>query len=131
MDAVVYNSVGGRSDAASATGSLHAKTKDIKDLLANKNIITYGTAIKSVQRGSASASVSPGNAVTISAVDTSKSMVIANSRSESNDTTVGEVGVVIGATATLTNSTTLTLIREDMNTVTPSVTVVWQVIEFY
>jgi hypothetical protein len=70
--------LGAQADAASATGSLHAKVKELKNYLAGKNIIAYGTAIKSIQKGSISfpAGSSTSYSATISSVSTSKAFVI-------------------------------------------------------
>ena len=71
--------VGLRTDAASATGSLHAKVKDVKSAvstIAGKNIINHGSAIKSIQRGTIQLSTSEtSKTATISSVSTSKTML--------------------------------------------------------
>lgn len=70
--------VGQAGDAANAAGSLHAKVKELKDYLAAKNIVAYGSAIKSIQKGTiniAAGSYTYGTA-TISSVNTAKAVVI-------------------------------------------------------
>jgi len=71
--------LGMRADAASATGSLHAKVKDVKSAvstIAGKNIINHGSAIKSIQRGTIQLSTSEtSKTATISSVNTSKTML--------------------------------------------------------
>lgn len=70
MDVVVYNSLGAQDDAASATGSLHAKATDIKNtLVANRN------QIKSWQRVTGSSEDNDVLTLSLSTVNPSKCMV--------------------------------------------------------
>ena len=70
MDVVVYNSLGAQDDAASATGSLHAKATDIKNtLVANRN------QIKSWQRVTGSSESNYVLTLSLSTVNPSKCMV--------------------------------------------------------
>jgi len=131
LDAIVpYNelttNLGQKADAASSTGTAHAKLKDIKDYLTGSNIVTYGTAIKSIQKGK----ITIGNSqtsgtATITSVTTSKAFVL-------------PLGVSLngaeGATAffcrlELTNSTTVTATRG--GTSANDLTAGYVVIEFY
>lgn len=113
--------VGLRTDAASASGSLHGKTKDVKaavSAIASKNIINNGSAVKSVQRGMASiASGSISQVMNISAVDMSKTLVIWGGAHADF------------SSVELTATTTVTAYRG--NTSSTAVHVRWQVIEFY
>ena len=75
----IRRQVGLRTDSASASGSLHAKTTDVKNAvnsIAAKNIVNYGSAIKSIQRGMIQLSSSErSKTATISSVSTSKTML--------------------------------------------------------
>jgi len=75
----IDTNVGAKTDAASSTGSLHAKVKDVKSAvstIAGKNIINHGSAIKSIQRGTIQLSTSEtSKTATISSVNTSKTML--------------------------------------------------------
>lgn len=104
--------IGLRDDAASATGSVHAKVKETKDYLAARPLIANGSAIKSIQRGTVA--VKNGDLVTISAVVMAKSILIVTSN--------------LDTTGQITATTTLTLDSNPLNT---DGTADWQVIEFY
>jgi hypothetical protein len=116
--------VGLRTDAASATGSLHAKVAYI----AEKDIVKNGSAIKSIQRGTLVLSGLSATA-SISEVNVNKTMlnlVGASSKSKS----------VSGTPATghhfvrlvLTSGTTVSATREASDA---DATVSYEVIEFY
>jgi len=112
--------VGLRTDAADATGSLHAKTSS----MVAKPIIANGSAVKSVQRGTIAYTPNATVSATISAVDTSKAIAIFNSFfSFSKSTTIHYE--VYGF---LANSTTVT-IKADGND--NAGTAAYVVIEFY
>lgn len=75
----IRRQVGLRTDGASSTGSLHSKAGALKNDIAGiaaKNIVKYGSAIKSIQRGTAVlAGGTKSLQVTISAVNTNKAVV--------------------------------------------------------
>lgn len=75
----IRRQVGLRTDGASSTGSLHSKAGALKNDIAGiaaKNTVKYGSAIKSIQRGTAVlAGRTNSLQVTISAVNTNKAMV--------------------------------------------------------
>lgn len=139
----IRRQVGLRTDSADASGSLHAKVKDIKDnripainskigtpsdTRASNTVMGWlNTQVKSVQRGGTVASGS-GTNVTISSVNTSKAVVIAHGKC--NDTTRFHGG---GITANLTSSTNLNLSSgfHDGSSLWSDANVSWQVIEFY
>ena len=88
----------------------------------------FGGGIKSIQRGSTTLT---GNSdtVTISSVNTAKSIVIATYRSgrTKEDTT----NYAVSASAVLTNSTTLTVYRGRASPNVDNPTLDWQVVEFF
>lgn len=89
-----------------------------------------GGGIASLQRGTTNLGTTAGVAtvdVTISAVDTAKSVVLVSSRTNWNTGSSGELA--IGATAYLLNSTTLRVQRNG-STVVNTTTVAWQVVEY-
>ena len=118
----ISTNVGSNANAASATGSVHAKLKDIKSAIVSSG----GGGIKSVQRGAVSSSSYADN-VTITAVNLSKSFVnmqtartnaaAARPHDDNQSATVGR----------LTNSTTLRVYKSRDHPVSP---VDWEVIEF-
>ena len=139
--------VGLRTDEANAAGSLHAKTKDVKDSItvqigtsahtrANDTVMGWlATQVKSVQRGTVNLSgASTDTGVTISTVNTAKAVLIFNSRTAwtGGYNTAPEVGHILSnfATGVLTNATTLTF-SHNSTTSWPNTIVTWQVIEFY
>ena len=117
--------IGQRTDAASATGSLHAKVKDTKDYLASKDIIANGSVIKSVQRGTINVK-NESTTATISAVTTSKSVVTLLGF------TAGDSAVYsrMFPRVTLTDSTTVTAVTRTVDAST-DIYVNWQVVEYY
>lgn len=137
----IRRQVGLRTDAASSTGSLHAKVTEARssimtllNTIAGKNIINYGTAIKSIQRGVTAVDGTATPTATITAVTTTKAVVIATVNSASSDEDVSSViKLSFGATAVLTNSTTLTFAMSPIGTSSQSnfASISWQVIEFY
>lgn len=102
----ILTSVGNTGDPASSTGTLHAKSLDIRN---NMVVANGGSIIKSIQRGVTTAA-SGSITVTISAVNTGKAWI--NYDGES------------GYYAQLTNSTTITI------TATGGYIVSWEVIEY-
>jgi len=125
----IRRQVGLRTDAASASGSLHAKIKQTNEDIATikgKNIIANGSAVKSVQRGF----IVPSNLqevdVTISSVNTSKSIVII--------TTIPPIQDAAGSTncyltVYLKNSTTISM--PQCSNLISAPYIAWQIIEFY
>mgnify|MGYP001604112140 CR=1 FL=1 len=65
--AQILTNLGQRADAASATGSLHAKVKDIKD--------NPATVINSIQRGTVATDAGGGGTATITSVTVAKSLL--------------------------------------------------------
>ena len=138
--------LGMRADAASATGSLHAKVKDVKSAvstIAGKNIINHGSAIKSIQRGTIQLSTSEtSKTATISSVSTSKTMLnFLGARAAGRiytfwDSPYSQEYYLAAAntghhfvTLQLTSSTQITVTRAESNSV--SITVSYEVIEYY
>lgn len=138
--------LGMREDAASATGSLHAKVKDVKSAvstIAGKNIINHGSAIKSIQRGTIQLSSSEtSKTATISSVSTSKTMLnFLGARAPGRiylfwDSTYQEDYRLAAAetghhfvTLQLTSSTQITVTRAQSNNT--NITVSYEVIEYY
>ena len=148
--AFLRRQVGLRTDAASATGSLHAKTTRANNEIdatkttigtsahtrANDTVMGWlATQVKSVQRGTVSLSgASTDTGVTISTVNTAKAVLIFNSRTAWTGaySEVPDVGHILSnfATGVLTNATTLTF-SHNSTTSWPNTIVTWQVIEFY
>ena len=141
--AFLRRSVGLRDDAASATGSLHAKTKDVKDSItaqigtsahtrANNTVMGWlASPVKSVQRGVTTTPGTGGAAIVnvgISSVDTSKTVV-----NMLASTYVGRVTTDIGGVvyAHLTSSTNLRLENQGVATLAIGGSISWEVIEFY
>ena len=136
--------IGLRTDSADASGSLHAKVKDIKDngiATINSKIGTpsdtrasntvmgrLNTQVKSVQRGVTTAFFGLGTDVTISSVNTSKAVVIAHGECAGSAYSHGG-----GITANLTSSTNLNLSSGFYSDTGGggNADVSWQVIEFY
>jgi hypothetical protein len=133
--AFIRRQIGLRTDAASATGSLHAKVKnlaekigDSADVRTDNTLFGWASSpIKSIQRGVTSVNQNPTN-VTISSVGVSKAFVIANGRMTNNQFSGG------GITARLTSATNLELKSGFYNTDQQSyggAEVSWEIIEFY
>ncbi|MEN6349344.1 MAG: hypothetical protein ABFD08_08125 [Syntrophomonas sp.] len=122
----IGNQVGRKADTANSAGSLHAKIAELRATLLGKNIIYYGTVIKSIQVGTITVGNSgTSNTATIGAVTTSKAFVF-------------PLGVVLVGSETaasfffrweLTNSTTVTVTRGSISNNNPVVG--YAVIEFY
>ena len=139
--AFLRRSVGLRDDAASATGSLHAKTKDVKDSItaqigtsahtrASNTVMGWlNSPIKSIQRG---VTITPWanttTNVTISAVTTGKTMVHMLSTSYVGRITSDINGMVF---AHLTNTTNLRLENRGGATLGLGGSVSWEIIEYY
>lgn len=139
--------VGLRTDSADASGSLHAKVKDVKSAvstIAGKNIINHGSAIKSIQRGTIQLSTGEtSKTATISSVSTSKTMLnFLGARAaskyylfwEGDPAGTGYRHAVANTghhfvTLQLTSSTQITVTRAESNSV--SITVSYEVIEYY
>lgn len=94
----------------------------------------FGGAIKSIQRGSTTIISGFSATVTISSVNTAKSIVIATFRNGHGDSALNsDTNVSISASGVLTNSTTLTVFRGSggvFNNPNPYPTLDWQIIEF-
>ncbi len=135
----IRRQVGLRTDSASASGSLHAKVNSI----AGKNIINYGSAIKSIQRGTIQLSTSEtSKTATISSVSTGKTMLnflgahAASSYYTFWETISGDYCRHAAAktghhfvTLQLTSSTQITVTRAESNNT--NITVSYEVIEYY
>ena len=147
MDAaILYPQIGTKEDSANASGSLHAKTKDIKDKVnilgtssdnrASNTVMGWlASPIKSVQRGVITLNqLTATNSATISAVNTSKSFV--NFLGQGNDYIYSGLdpwlyGSHFGRLA-LTNSTTVTATRDMYSErCVGTLTISYEVIEFY
>jgi hypothetical protein len=116
--------VGNRTDAADSAGSLHAKTTDIKNAVSNvQTTLTAKSAIKSIQRGTAAAGAATPFSVTISSVNTSKTMVNLLGKHWNNTNTLTEANAFVSLY--LTDSTTLTI-----NSYVAGHTISWEVIEY-
>lgn len=87
----------------------------------------FGGGIKSIQRGSTTTTGS-SDTVTISSVDTTKSVVIATDRS--GQSLNGSAGLSPSASGVLTDATTLTVHRGYVVNSVVNPTLDWQVIEF-
>lgn len=150
MDAaILYPQIGTKEDSANASGSLHAKTKDIKDKVnilgtssdnrASNTVMGWlSSPIKSIQRGTGIMQLDKNEVtVTISAVTTSKTMInflgaSAGSRKYRDGGTSGVAYSVTGhhfLRLSLTNATTITVSRKENNNV--DATFSYEVIEFY
>ena len=121
--------LGSNSDASSASGSVHAKLKDIKTAV--------GSPIKSIQRGTIAFSDSKtSNTATIAAVDTAKTVLNFLGASAGGTHSMDNVGDVYGWAETahhffrlvLTNATTITATRSADNDVAAEVS--YEVIEY-
>lgn len=132
-------------DPASSTGSLHAKTKDIKNALAilgnSANVRTDNTImgwlaspIKSIQRGTISFTVSDtSKTATISSVNTNKAEIrllgMSNAYTWSGNSGTQLPFGGISARIALTNATTVTATRG--TALDSSLIVSYEVIEHY
>jgi hypothetical protein len=126
--------VGSNADASSSAGSVHAKIKELRATLLAKNIINYGSAIKSIQRGTIALSTSQtSNTATITAVTTTKAVALLLGVTGSSAQVSGEwSGLAEGhlfARVSLTNATTVTANRGIHYSST--LTVGYVVVEFY
>jgi hypothetical protein len=130
-------SVGLRDDAASASGSVHGKLKNLWNTVNTKlDKKVSQSGIKSVQRGTMlcgtgakSSDSQTTSTVTISDVNTAKSFVITGFiKGTGTNTDISKTRV----SAVLTNSTTLSLkVTAEDNWTSAEVFVTWQVVEFY
>lgn len=131
MDAaILYPQIGTKEDSANASGSLHAKVGHLDNAIgaiSAKNIINYGSAVKSIQRGTGILQATYSEvAVTISSVNVNKAMINFLGASE----TVGYVELVHHfVRLSLTNATTITANRQPNQNV--ATTFNYEVIEFY
>ena len=132
--------VGLRTDGASSTGSLHSKAGALKNDIAGiaaKNTVKYGSAIKSIQRGTAVlAGGTKSLQVTISAVNTNKAMVnFLGAQAKGSHYYYYESSYTYAYTGhhfvrlSLSSSTTLSIERAEHNTV--ELMASYEIIEFY
>ena len=134
LDAVntkIDTNVGAKTDAASATGSLHAKVKAFTDNYTptrasylDRKISQSG--IKSVQRGTHSGDTSKDITISISTIDPSKAFVILNFFN------IGLEGAYMPVLKSLLSNsftTTISCAKGSSGSMTASFS--WQVIEFY
>jgi hypothetical protein len=113
----IRRQLGLRTDAASASGSLHSKVADVKSSLTTE--ITNKSAIKSIQRGTATFTNGDTD-VTISAVTLNKSFIsMSGGRSSSTS--------AMDWHARLTSTTNLKITGESTET---GQTIAWEVIEY-
>jgi hypothetical protein len=128
--------MGLRTDAADASGSLHAKVKNVADNKIGDSADVRGdntvmgwlnTKIKSIQTGETTTTgESYDTYVTITSVNTSKAIVVAFGRPQSTGRSYG------GFTAKLTSSTNLYLKSGFTDGSSwGNAIICWQVIEFY
>ena len=144
----LIRTVGLRTDAADAAGSLHAKVAEAKsninthtdtkigtsaDTRASNTVMGWlSTPIKSVQRGVTQCSTTASDTtVTISDVITAKAMVIisASGTPGADTDTAYEIARKSLVRANLSSSTALVLTRA--NFAVDGMYVAWQVVEFY
>lgn len=135
----VRRQMGLRSDAPSASGSVHAKLGDIANKIgassdARENNTVMGwlnSPIKSIQRGITELTVNQSTTnVTISAVNTSKAFVVSSHSNSLNITSGDKHG--FNARVRLTSSTNLEIYRHYTSDHRfAGVYVAWEVIEFY
>lgn len=111
----IAHALGTRSDAASASGSLHAKVKDIKD--------NPPSVINSIQRGTISPAAAGSATATITSVTTSKALC-AFLGHQHNGTGANESS----ARVELTNATTVTAYSQQSGGGTA--TVGYEVVEY-
>lgn len=129
----VNTKIGATTDAASSTGGIFARLA-LNDYygatILNKNIIVNGSAIKSVQRGVLQMAKDASVTVSISPVNTSKTMVnnLGVTR-VSSITDVDELAEVMFYRLNLTDSTTLTSTRA--GTGFDNIYISWEVIEYW
>lgn len=125
--------LGSRNDAASSSGSLHAKATDIKNGVNSLLGRTTFPAVKSVQRGSAYTSTSSRyTTVSISSVNTSKSIVLITFSGELHSSRPPDYADWIYAAGMISaslSSSSITFKRG--HDITSGPTIEWQVIEFY
>lgn len=131
--------VGNRTDAASSTGSLHAKAKDTSDKIgssadtraSNTLFGVAGTQVKSIQRGTSTMTTGSTNVTaTISSVNLSKSILLMTNdvAVDINNTNGLNSAMVRGR---LNSSTQLSFDRTSNAAATGTLSIDWQVIEFY
>ena len=142
MDAaILYPQIGTKEDSANASGSLHAKVGHLDNAIgaiSAKNIINYGSAVKSIQRGTGILQTTNNEVtVTISSVNVNKAMINFLGASAA---TFHQIKNVTGETVayaetghhfvrlSLTNATTITANRQSDYVAT---TFSYEVIEFY
>jgi hypothetical protein len=129
------------TDAASSSGSLHAKIENLRlnvigdtsDVRADNTIMGWlASGVKSVQRGTYLLSGDSGTQ-SITSVNTSKAVIILGGYSASMKNSIAIEDAFEGAMvkAVLTNETTLTFSVFSLSTGVNSLDVAWQVIEFY
>ena len=129
MDAaILYPQIGTKEDSANASGSLHAKVGHLDNAIgaiSAKNIINYGSAVKSIQRGTGILQTTNNEvAVTISSVNVNKTMI----------NFLGASGTTVDTghhfvRLSLTNATTITANRQSAGNGPAAFS--YEVIEFY
>lgn len=143
MDAaILYPQIGTKEDSANASGSLHAKVGHLDNaigVISAKNIINYGSAVKSIQRGTGILQTTNNEVtVTISSVNVNKAMINflgASAATFPQITYYAEKPVAYAETGhhfvrlSLTNATTITANRQSNQNV--ATTFNYEVIEFY
>ena len=152
--AFLRRSVGLRDDAASATGSLHAKVadiatnkvQDIKNVIgtsadnrASNTVMGWlNSPIKSIQRGQAILTAATSGAgvsidVTISAVVMAKSVLVLSGmsgrRGSGGEALTIEINNSYYVNGSLTSTTNINFNRT--NSGSNQITIAWQVIEYY
>lgn len=128
-------SVGLRDDAASASGSVHGKLKELRDFV-NKPIMINGSAVQSFQRGIVNLNLNgETTTVTISTVNTSKALLLfslsINARGYLGSSTDDLIaaGHIRGQ---ITSPTTIEFFRNQYHTdYRYPDQISWQVVEFY
>ena len=131
--------MGLRTDAADASGSLHAKVKNVADnkigdsadIRGDNTVMGWlASPIKSVQRGVLTMTKNDSKTATITTVNTAKTIILVNSTS-GNDISETDMAIAVGVRAVLTNATTITFDTVNVSYSTVSILVAWQAIEFY
>lgn len=131
MDAaILYPQIGTKEDSANASGSLHAKVGHLDNAIgaiSAKNIINYGSAVKSIQRGTGILQTTNNEVtVTISSVNVNKAMINFLGASAA---TFSQMTGHHFVRLSLTNATTITANRQSSQNV--ATTFSYEVIEFY
>jgi len=134
MDAaILYPQIGTKEDSANASGSLHAKVGHLDNAIgaiSAKNIINYGSAVKSIQRGTGIFQTTNNEvAVTISSVNVNKTMInFLGASAATFSLAYAETGHHF-VRLSLTNATTITANRQSAGNGPAAFS--YEVIEFY